>query len=111
MRFASERAPFASLARCIAACEATLASYEEEPDGDSPFAGAIMRTTAALRTALTMHTRAEELCEISLSIAAATARETAAAIRRHGLDERLLRCAEACERAAFLCEGALPQAA
>lgn len=102
-----DRSPLAGgLARCISVCQATLAAYAEGGRADSAFARAILRTTAALEAALSVHSSAEEL-----RLAAATARETAAAIRRHGLDERLLRCAEACERAAFLCEDVVPQAA
>ncbi len=106
----TERSPFAGgLARCIAVCEATLAAYAGDGEAQSPFAGTLLRTTAALKAAA--ESRTGRLCRDTLAIAAATARETAAAIRRHGLDERLLRCAEACERAAFLCEDVLPQAA
>ena len=87
----SDRSPLAGgLARCISVCRATPAAYAEGQEADSA----------------SVHSRAEEL-----RLAAATARETAAAIRRHGQDERLLRCAEACERAAFLCEDVFPHAA
>jgi hypothetical protein len=40
-------------------------------------------------------------------IAATLGRDAAAAVRDHGLEGDLLRCAEACERGAMLCEAAL----
>jgi len=39
------------------------------------------------------------------------AREGASTVRRYGLDDELLNCADACERAAFICEDVLLRAA
>jgi hypothetical protein len=109
MSVIADRSPFVyGLERCIAVCERTLEAFVAESDQSTPFARPILRATAALQAAL--GTEADELRDVSLAIASDLAGE-AAAIRRHGLDERLLRCAEACERAAFLCEDVLPRAA
>jgi hypothetical protein len=110
MSVITDRSPFVyGLERCIAVCERTLEAYVAEGDQSTPFAGPILRATAALQAAL--GTEVDELGDLSLAIASDLAREAAATIRRHGLDERLLRCAEACERAAFLCKDVLPRAA
>ena len=72
----------------------------------SPAAVALMRATAALEAALRLHTGDAEVRELALRVAANLARDAARELRASGLDERLLRCADACERAAFLCDRA-----
>jgi len=48
--------------------------------------------------------------DASLLIAASLCREAAISIRKHGLDDGLLRCADACERAAHICTAAVANA-
>jgi len=92
------------LERAAGICKATLERY---PASDSELMVALMRTTAALQAALRLHTRDAEVREVSLRIACELARETATLLRSAGLDEHLLRCADACERVCYLCEDAL----
>jgi hypothetical protein len=97
------------LGRCAAICRQTLESYEPSPRGatNSELAGGLMRTTAALQAALRLHTRDAEVRDVALRIACESARVTATLLRASGLDERLLRCADACERVCYLCEDVL----
>lgn len=97
------------LERCATVCRQTLESYEpsDGSEANSELAVALMRTTAALQAALRLHTRDAEVRGVALRIAVDLARETATLLRAAGLDERLLRCADACERAAYLCDDVL----
>jgi hypothetical protein len=96
------------LERASAVCRRTLEAYA--PAGSSAessaAAAALMRATAALEAALRLHTRDVEVRGIALRVAATLTREAARELRASGFDERLLRGADACERAAFLCEQA-----
>ena len=97
----------AALGGCIRLCEETVEAYAAEDPGarDTPFAAAVLLAAAAIRTAA--ETPADDpRREVSLLIAENVAREASDAVRAHGLDARLLRCAEALDRAAFLCERA-----
>lgn len=103
------------LERCAGVCRRTLESYEPAGGGtaapNSELAVALLRTTAALQAALRLHTRDAEVRGVSLRIACNLARETAVRLRAAGLDARLLRCADACERVAYLCEDVLAESA
>jgi hypothetical protein len=91
------------LGRCAVVCRQTLASY----GGSSKVSVSLMRTTAALEAALRLHTRDAEVRGVALRIACDFARETATLLRASGLDDRLLRCADACDRVAYMCEDVL----
>ena len=82
--------------RCRAICAETLAVYGGE-DGDTTereFAGTLLTVIAAIDAALDAE---PERRQRSLGAAAQVARGAAEQIRRYGLDERILRCAAACE--------------
>jgi len=96
------------LERCAAVCKRTLVSYSAN-DGRSELAVALLRTTAALQAALRLHTRDAEVRDVALRIACDLARRTATLLRASGLDERLLRCADACERVVYLCGDVLDE--
>lgn len=103
-----EQSAFAvTLARCAAVCEETLRAYaEEHPDApSSSFGGTMLLASAALMTLAEMDRR-DPRYDLSLMIVSTLTRETAEKIRRYGLDERLLRCALLCDRAADLCDAA-----
>ena len=99
----------AALSRCAAICEQTLEAYVAADPGlaGSPFGRALMAAVAALQTAAEAEERDWVRRETTLAVAAVLAEDAAVLLRGHGLDERLLRCAAACERAACLCENAL----
>ena len=96
----------ANLRECVSVCEHTLALYREseETTGKS-FFSAVMLAMAGIERVIDAEDAGQER-EVSLMIAASLAREAAQTVRRHGLDEQLLRCADACVRAALLCEKA-----
>jgi hypothetical protein len=93
------------LRRCNDVCEQTLERYlGADVDATQEFAGAVIAATAALRAVLENESAGAELRGALLDTAARVSRTAAATIRNSGLDDDLLRCADACERAAFLCE-------
>jgi len=111
-----------ALGGVIDVCEETLDAYaESRPDiASSKFGGVVLLAVAAFETVIA--TRADDpRRSLSLMIAATLGRDAAAALRGHVLafqppehdvpgghaDDNLLRCAEACERGATLCEQAL----
>lgn len=95
------------LERSAAVCVDTLARYDAT---DSELMAALMRATAALQAALRLHTRDAEVRDVSLRIAADLGRETVTRLRAAGFDDGLLRCAEACDRAVYMCEDVLADA-
>lgn len=97
------------LERSAAVCRQTLESYgaRDGSAGNSELVAALMRTTAALQAALRLHTRDAEVRDVALRIACELAGDTAKRLRASGLDDRLLRCADACERVVYLCEDVL----
>ena len=99
------------LRRCIESCEQTLNAYlVKEAETTPPFVDALMLAIGAMQAAIRMQTYDRELRQASLRIAAMLAREGASTVRRYGLDDELLNCADACERAAFICEDVLLRA-
>lgn len=98
-----------ALSRAAEVCAETIAAYRDEaaPPRDRRFVSALLLAIGALETAATADEEDGLRREIALDVAASLARDAAEAVRARGLDERLLRCAAACERAAHLCEAAL----
>ena len=95
----------------VRVCEMTLEAYR---DGDESHEGASF--VAAVVLALAGIERAIESSygdpthDASLLIAASLCREAARSIRKHGFGADLLCCADACERAASICEAAVGNA-
>ena len=89
-------------------CESTLETYRDEAVSQSGalFFAAIVLALAGMERAVES-SYGDPTHDASLLIAASLCREAASSIRKHGLDDGLLRCADACERAAHLCEAAL----
>ena len=95
----------------VRVCEATLASYRddaESPTGASFFAAVVLALSGIERAIESSN--GDPTHDTSLLIAASLCHEAASSIRRHGLDADLLRCADACERAAHICEAAVGHA-
>ena len=92
----------------IRVCNATLETYRgeaESPTGASSFASLVLALAAIERAIDSGY--GDPAHDSSLLIAASLCREAAISIRRHGLDADLLRCADACERAAHVCQAAV----
>ncbi len=94
-----------ALSRAAEVCAETIEAYRNEtaPPQDRRFVSALLLAIGSLETAAADEEDALRR-EIALAVAASLARDAAEAVRARGLDERLLRCAAACERAAHLCE-------
>src|SRR4051794_40984985 len=97
------------LGRCAETCEQILASYvADNPEAaTTPFAAVVMLAVAGMQTACEAAADDESRREASLLIAGSLARDATATVRAYGLDDRVLSCADALDRAAFLCESAL----
>lgn len=95
------------LRRCARVCEDTLESYggQEEATG-TEFVSSLMLAVAGIERAVAAEYD-EPTHDAALVIAATLCRDAAGGVRNYGLDPTLLRCADACERAAYLCEAAL----
>jgi hypothetical protein len=95
----------------VRVCESTLDAYRH--DGETAtgaaFFAAVVLAVAALERAVESSDR-DPAHQESLLIAASVCHEAATSIRKHGLDSTLLRCADACERAAYICEAAVRNA-
>ena len=98
-----ERSPFLrqALSQCAESCEVALSDY-------SAFAGVIsaheifrelLRAIATMRTAADLVEENDSRRELALRLCEEVCARAAAVCRRYGLDEPLLRCAIACERA------------
>jgi hypothetical protein len=95
----------------VRVCESTLDVYRaeaESPTGGSFFA-AVMLALAGIERAVES-SYGDPTHDASLLIASSLCREAASSIRKHGFDADLLRCADACERAAHICEAAVGNA-
>jgi hypothetical protein len=95
----------------VRVCEATLEAYRndaESPTGASFFA-AVVLALAGIERAVDSG-NGDPTHDASLLIAASLCREAASSVRKHGLDANLLRCADACDRAAHICEAAVGHA-
>jgi hypothetical protein len=92
-------------------CEKTLETYRgeaESPTGASFFAAVVLALAGLERAVESSY--GDPTHDASLLIAASLCREAAISIRKHGLDDGLLRCADACERAAHICTAAVGNA-
>jgi hypothetical protein len=95
----------------VRVCESMLEAYRddaESPSGASFFSALALALAGMERAAAAGPGDATH--DASLLIAASLCREAAVSIRKQGLDASFLRCADACERAAHLCEAALENA-
>jgi len=91
-------------------CQTTLEAYREdaESSGASFYAGVVL-ALAGIERAIES-SRGDPTHDASLLIAASLCRQAAGSMRAHDLDDDLLRCADACERAAQICEAAVGNA-
>jgi hypothetical protein len=98
-----------SLERCATICKETIAAYLQPAQAsENTFGQALLAAIAAVETAAAHDTSSPpDHCSASLEIASELCRAAAQECRRHGFDEPLLRAADACERAATICEDAL----
>jgi hypothetical protein len=95
----------------VRVCRSALEAYggvAESPSGGS-FVAALVLALAGIERAIDT-SYGDPTHDASLLIAVSLCREAATSIRKHGLDADLLRCADACERAAHICEGAVGNA-
>jgi hypothetical protein len=92
-------------------CESTLETYRDEAESQTgaSFFAAVVLALAGLERAVES-SYGDPTHDASLLIAASLCREAAGSIRAHGLDDGLLRCADACERAAHICESSVGNA-
>lgn len=95
----------------VRVCEATLEAYRDQAESQTgaSFFAAVALAIAGMERAVES-SYGDPTHDASLLIAASVCREAASSIRRHGLDEGLLRCADACERAAHICQAAVGNA-
>jgi hypothetical protein len=100
-----------ALEPCVRICEATLELYRDQAESQTgaSFFAAIVLALAGIERAVAS-SDGDLTHDASLLIAASLCREAASSIRKHGLDEGLLRCADACERAAHICQAAVGNA-
>jgi hypothetical protein len=97
-----------ALERCANICKDTLALYLDPTEAAAnPFGQTLLAVIAALRTAAAHEVSPAPNRRAALELARSLSQTAAAACRKHGLDEPLLRAADACERAAALCQDAL----
>lgn len=111
MGAASEEAPLAQmLRRCAEICEQSLREAWGDPPRSTPATSTIVLATSALQEAAAADADPDgRNRQIRLTIAATLAREALTVVRASGLEEPVLRCAEALDRAVSLCERALTQ--
>jgi hypothetical protein len=95
-----------ALVRCVRVCEATLEDYGAEEETGTQLVSSLVLAVAGVERAVEADAD-DPGRPASLAIAATLCRDAAGSVRRYGLDPSLLRCAEACDRAAYLCERAL----
>jgi hypothetical protein len=98
-----------SLESCTTICRHALAAYLNPAQArESAFGQTLLSAIAAMQTAVSHDTESTpERRRSALQIAAKVCHAAAGECRHHGLDVPLLRAADACERAATLCENAL----
>jgi hypothetical protein len=97
-----------ALERCANTCKDTLALYLDPAEAvESPFGQTLLAAIAALRTAAAHDAWPAPKRRAALELAISLCHTAATTSRKHGLDEPLLRAADACERAAALCQNAL----
>jgi hypothetical protein len=91
------------LLQCAESCERALIDYRKVAGGMVPgheLFGDLLRAIATVRTAVDLLDEADSRRELALRLTAEACSGAAARCRRAGLDESLLRCAAACDRAA-----------
>jgi hypothetical protein len=98
-----------ALQSSVRICESTLEAYRGDAESGAPFLAAIVLALAGIDRALDS-SAGDPTHDASLLIAASLCHEAARSIRTHGFDADLLRCADACERVAHICESALGNA-
>jgi hypothetical protein len=91
------------LLQCAASCERALIDYRKVAGGTVTghelFAD-LVRAIATVRTAVDLLDEADSRRELAFRLTAETCSAAAVRCRQAGLDESLLRCAAACDRAA-----------
>jgi hypothetical protein len=89
-------------------CELTLDAYREEAESatGSVFFASVVLAVAGMERAIES-ANDDSTHDASLLIAASLCRDAVSSIRKHGFDANLLRCADACDRAAHICEAAV----
>ena len=90
------------LSQCAQSCERALIDYATQVAGvgGSALLGYLLRAIAVVRTTLDLLDLEDSRRELALRLTVEACSAAAAHCRRAGLDEPLLRCAVACERAA-----------
>jgi hypothetical protein len=91
------------LLRCAASCERALIDYRTVAGGTltgRELFGDLLRAIATVRTAADLLDEADSRRELALRLTVDACGAAAARCRQAGLDESILRCAAACERAA-----------
>ena len=90
------------LLRCAESCERALTDYATQVgmiSGDELFRE-LLRAIATVRTAVDLLDEADSRRELAFQLTAEACSAAAVRCRQGGLDESLLRCAVACDRAA-----------
>jgi hypothetical protein len=96
------------LQSAIEACEETLELLREAPNPpDDRLLRVVVLAAGAFETALSRLAQDHPQREASLLIAATLGAEAANLARELGVDEPMVRCGGACDRAALLCEAAV----
>jgi hypothetical protein len=91
------------LLKCAEGCERALIDYRKVAGGmvtGHELFGDLLRAIATVRTAVDLLDEADSRRELALRLTAEACSAAAVRCRRAGLDESLLRCAAACDRAA-----------
>jgi len=91
------------LLQCAESCERALNDYRElvgDMVSGHELLGDLLRAIATVRTAVDLADEADSRRELAFRLTAEACSAAAARCRQAGLDESLLRCAAACDRAA-----------
>jgi hypothetical protein len=94
----------------VRVCESTLDTYRHDAESETgaAFFASVVLAVAGMERAI--ESSCDPTHDASLLVAASLCHEAASSIRKHGLDSNLLRCADACERAAYICKAAVRNA-
>lgn len=87
------------LSQCAESCERAFAEYVAQVGSTHELFGELLRAIATVRTAADLLDREDPRRDLALRLADDACASAAARCRRYGLDEPLLRCAVACDRA------------
>ena len=102
------------LLQCAESCERALNDYRElvgDMVSGHELLGDLLRAIATVRTAVDLADEADSRRELAFRLTAEACSAAAARCRQAGLDESLLRCAAACDRAADEAERVLTSSA